>query len=100
MANANAMTTPTLTSLASKSASGTEQGLVLGLTQSMSSLARIVGPLLGGYLVTSATAPQHIDDYSIRLTFWTAGAISLFAFFLSVYFARRTWLKASAPSGA
>ncbi|MEJ7618981.1 MAG: hypothetical protein WKF30_18845 [Pyrinomonadaceae bacterium] len=43
---------------------------------------------MGGYLMTSDTAPQHIDDHSIRLTFWTAGAITLIAFFLAVHFAR------------
>lgn len=87
-AGANAMTTPTLTSLASKSAGAGEQGLILGLTQSTSSLARAVGPLLGGYLIYSAVSPRHIDDNSIRATFWTASAITLVAFLLALYYAR------------
>src|SRR6059058_325789 len=40
----NALMAPSLTSLASKSASAAEQGGVLGVTQSVASLARAVGP--------------------------------------------------------
>src|SRR5258708_3090236 len=40
----NALTAPSLTSLASKSASAAEQGSVLGVTQSVASVARAVGP--------------------------------------------------------
>lgn len=90
LANGNAMTTPTLTSLSSKSAAGHEQGLVLGLTQSLSSLARIIGPVLGGYLVAAnATAAQRVNDASIRLTFWVASVITFVAFLLAIYSSRR-----------
>ncbi|MBI1813350.1 MAG: MFS transporter [Deltaproteobacteria bacterium] len=41
---------PTLSSLISKVSSAAEQGGVLGLSQSMGSLARILGPLWGGLL--------------------------------------------------
>jgi DHA1 family tetracycline resistance protein-like MFS transporter len=87
-AGGNAMTTPTLTSLASKTVGPSEQGGVLGLTQSFSSLARIIGPLVGGYLITNAAAPQHMDDHSLRVTFWTASAITFVALLLALYFAR------------
>jgi DHA1 family tetracycline resistance protein-like MFS transporter len=88
-ANANAMTNPTLTSLASKSVGPSEQGLALGLTQSSASAARVVGPLLGGYLIQSMSDPHsHLTDHSVRLTFWTASGICLIAFILSLYLAR------------
>jgi DHA1 family tetracycline resistance protein-like MFS transporter len=41
---------PALNSLISRCAGGSEQGQVLGVTQSVGSLARIVGPPLAGYL--------------------------------------------------
>jgi MFS family permease len=41
---------PSLTSLLSRSADAAEQGAVLGVAQSLSSLARIVGPVWGGVL--------------------------------------------------
>lgn len=40
---------PILLSLISQVASETEQGMVLGLNQSLSSLARVLGPLWGGF---------------------------------------------------
>src|SRR5919112_4957862 len=53
----NSLATPSLSSLASKTVGPAEQGGVLGATQSAASLARAVGPYLGGVLVYSATAP-------------------------------------------
>jgi hypothetical protein len=34
------------------------------------------------------TAPQHMDDHSLRVTFWTASAITFIALLLALYFAR------------
>ncbi len=42
---------PTLTSLLSQKAAPSEQGIVLGLSQSLSSIAQIVAPPLGGWLI-------------------------------------------------
>lgn len=42
---------PTLTSLITKAAGAEEQGVVLGLTQSLTSVAQITAPLLAGYLI-------------------------------------------------
>jgi DHA1 family tetracycline resistance protein-like MFS transporter len=90
LANGNAMATPSLQSLASKTAGEREQGTVLGLTQSAASLARVVGPLVGGWLVYSATAPAPpgVDAASVRVTFWTAGAVTLAALALAVRLSR------------
>jgi DHA1 family tetracycline resistance protein-like MFS transporter len=85
-ANGNAMTTPTLTSLASKAAGTHEQGEVLGVMQSGASLARIVGPLVGTFLIEGAG--REVTNHSILVTFWTAGGITLAALLLSVFLAR------------
>jgi MFS family permease len=42
---------PTLTSLITQATPREEQGVVLGLTQSLNSLALIIAPPLGGYLI-------------------------------------------------
>jgi DHA1 family tetracycline resistance protein-like MFS transporter len=87
-ANGNGMATPSLTTLASKSVSESEQGSVFGVTQAAASLARTIGPLIGGFLIYAAASPEHIDDHSLRITFWTASAITFAALVVSIYFAR------------
>jgi MFS transporter, DHA1 family, tetracycline resistance protein len=42
---------PTLTSLVSRRANASEQGVVLGLSQSLSSIAQVTAPPLGGWLI-------------------------------------------------
>jgi MFS transporter, DHA1 family, tetracycline resistance protein len=91
----NSLATPALTGLASKSVGRGEQGGVLGVTQSVASLARTVGPLISSALIYSGLVtigadklPHNMSDHSLRLTFWTAAAIMLTAFLLSVYFTR------------
>jgi DHA1 family tetracycline resistance protein-like MFS transporter len=91
----NALGTPSLQTLASRSVGRGEQGGVLGVTQSASSLARTVGPLVAALLIHSAIATYGADgrlhkmsDHSLRVTFWTAAAIMLLAFLLAAYFAR------------
>ena len=91
----NALAAPSLTSLASKSATAGEQGSVLGVMQSVASLARAVGPSVAAVIIYSAVAhigydlkPQNMSDASILRTFWTAAAIQFVAFLLAVYFAR------------
>ena len=90
-----ALSGPSLSSLASKSAGAGEQGGVLGAMQSVASLARAVGPALAAFLIYSAAAhggfggrPQNMSDSSIFRTFWIAAAIQFAAFLISVYFAR------------
>ncbi|MDQ2747296.1 MAG: hypothetical protein M3T96_08560, partial [Acidobacteriota bacterium] len=59
-------------------------------------LARAIGPALSAFLLYSATAPNNIDDYTLYRTFWTAAAIMLVAFFISLYFAKISAGKAAA----
>lgn len=91
----NALMAPSLSSLASKSASAKEQGTVLGVTQSVASLARAVGPAIAAFAIYSVVAyvgfdrhVHHMSDVSILRTFWTAATIQFLAFLLAVYFAR------------
>ena len=91
----NALMAPSLTSLASKSASAAEQGGVLGVTQSVASLARAAGPSLAAFLIYSVILhagldgrSQNMSDSSILRTFWTAASIQFSAFLIAVYFAR------------
>lgn len=88
LAIGNSLAMPALTSLASKSAADAEQGSILGITQSSASLARALGPILGAFLIYNAAAPQQMDDRTLLVTFWTAAAITLAAFLLSIYLAR------------
>jgi DHA1 family tetracycline resistance protein-like MFS transporter len=91
----NGLATPSLNALASKSAGAGEQGGVLGVTQSVASLARAVGPLISAALIYSATAnmghdgkPHNMSDQSVAANFWVAAALMLLAFLLAAYFAR------------
>jgi multidrug resistance protein len=90
-----ALSAPSLSSLASKSAGASEQGGVLGVMQSVASLARAVGPSLAAVLIHSAVAhvgydgvAQKMSDTSILRTFWTAAVIQFAGFLITVCFAR------------
>ena len=82
----NALASPGLTSLASKTADEHDQGRALGIMQSAASLARAIGPIIGGFLLNNAF--NAIDDFTLYRTFWTASAIMFVAFLVAVYFAR------------
>jgi DHA1 family tetracycline resistance protein-like MFS transporter len=84
----NSLSSPALTSIASKEAHDEAQGKILGILQSAASLARAIGPALSAFLLYSATAPDNISDYTLYLTFWTASAIMLVAFLMAIYFAK------------
>jgi multidrug resistance protein len=91
----NSLATPALTSLASKSVGAGEQGSVLGVTQSVASLARAVGPFLAAVLINSSVAhrgadgvPHYMSDRSLFVTFWTGAAIMFVAFLIAFYFSR------------
>jgi MFS transporter, DHA1 family, tetracycline resistance protein len=103
----NSLSTPALTSLASKSAGEAEQGSVMGVLQSVGSLARAVGPSIAAVLIYSAvTFPSavgtlhHMSDRSIRITFWTGSFIMFLAFLLAVYFSRVHAREYAEPSVA
>ncbi|HWO00679.1 MAG TPA: MFS transporter [Blastocatellia bacterium] len=77
----NSLMTPTLNALASKSVSAAWQGRVLGVLASVASLARIIGPVLGGWLLSrDSEASAHYG----RTPYWTSAAIMLIAFLLAL----------------
>ena len=80
------MASPSITSLASKVAKENEQGKSLGVLQSAASLARAIGPAIGGVLLNNQF--DHVDSMTIQRTFWTASAIMIIAVFIAVYFAK------------
>ena len=102
----NSLATPALTSLASKSVGAAEQGVVLGVTQSVASLARAVGPFLAALLINSSVAhmgadgiPHYMSDRSLFVTFWSAAAIMLIAFFLAFYYSTSLGRRSTLQTG-
>lgn len=79
----NAFASPSLTSLASKISAEEKQGISLGVMQSGASLARAVGPMIGGFLLNNAV--NKIDDVTVTRTFWAASAIMLAALLTAIY---------------
>lgn len=79
----NAMASPALTSLASTITAEDKQGSTLGVMQSGASLARAVGPIIGGILLNNQF--NELDEATIFRTFWAAAAIMLIAFLIASY---------------
>jgi MFS family permease len=66
---------PTLTSLLSRSADPSEQGVVLGLAQSLTSLALVLAPPLGGWLIGVGHLSLWAFVAAVAATLgWFAGA--------------------------
>jgi DHA1 family tetracycline resistance protein-like MFS transporter len=72
------LNTPTLTSLVSLAAEGSQQGGVLGVSRSISTLGRIVGPLWGGWMYGA---------FGMDWTYWSAAILLLF----SIWVGRTLW---------
>lgn len=79
----NALASPSLTSLVSKSSRDDDQGASLGIMQSGASLARAVGPMIGGVLLNNAF--DRVDEMTIYRTFWTASGIMVIALAASLF---------------
>lgn len=86
LAIGNSMASPALTSIASKISDDAEQGKSLGVMQSGASLARAIGPAVGGVLLNNSF--NKVDDFTIQRTFWTAAGIMIVAILAAIYFAR------------
>ncbi len=73
----NSLVTPMLSGLASKSIDPKSQGMMLGLMQSTASLGRMLGPIVGGFLLNyDYHHPQH--SYGIT-PYWAGALLMLFA---------------------
>lgn len=71
----NGLSNPSILGSISLLTDSTEQGAALGVTQSMASLGRIIGPALGGFLYGSV---------SITAPFWTSGALAFLCLLLVI----------------
>ena len=88
--------TPALNSLASKNAAAHQQGRAMGVMQSGASLARALGPTIGGVLLNNSL--NKVDRFSVFRTYWTAAAIMFVAFLAALWFART--VRARIPGDA
>lgn len=79
----HSLSAPTLNGLASKSASGAHQGAVFGAMQSVASLARIIGPSIGGWLLDQDTKRQMI--HFGKTPFWAGSAVMILALVLALW---------------
>ncbi len=84
LAIANGLVTPTLNGLASQMIDRSWQGRALGLMQSAGSAGRLVGPLLGGWLLMF-DLNRPLAHYA-RTPFFVSAAILLVAFALALGF--------------
>lgn len=91
LAFGNSLASPSLISMVSKISHEHEQGKALGIMQSGASLARAIGPTIGGILLNNSV--NSIDKFTIFRTFWTASGIMFVAFLAAIYFARLVRLK-------
>lgn len=82
----NAFATPALNSLASKNAAVHQQGRAMGVMQSGASLARALGPTIGGILLNNSV--NKVDRFTVFRTYWTAAAIMFTAFLAAIWFVR------------
>ena len=55
--------------------------------QSGASLARAIGPTIGGILLNNSL--NKVDRFTVFRTYWTASAIMLIAFVAAIYVAKR-----------
>jgi DHA1 family tetracycline resistance protein-like MFS transporter len=91
----NAFATPALNSLASKNAPAHQQGRAMGVMQSGASLARAIGPTIGGILLNNMM--NKVDRFTVFRTYWTASAI-MFVAFLAAFWVAKT-LRGTAGDG-
>ena len=78
----HALSTAPLNGLASKAAGPAAQGRVLGAMQSASSFARIIGPVLGGWMLNQDLL--RMEAHYGRAPYWTGGVLMLVACGLAV----------------
>jgi MFS transporter, DHA1 family, tetracycline resistance protein len=81
---------PTLTSLITQHADRSEQGVVLGLNQSLSSVSQIASSLLAGVLIES----NLLAGWA-----WTAAAVALIGLVLCKWGSGRAQLPVAQPAG-
>jgi MFS family permease len=96
LAVGNSLSQPTVNAIASKGASATLQGRVLGLVQSSGSLGRVFGPIIAGYLLSGDHARPTLQ-YG-NTPFAAGGILTALAFGLATTLRRSEPLKAATPT--
>jgi len=86
LAFGNSLASPSLTSVASKITHEHHQGSALGIMASGASLARAIGPTIGGLLLNNSV--NQMDHSTIYRTFVTSSAIMLVACLIAIYAVR------------
>lgn len=84
----NSLLMPTLSAISSRSAEAAWQGRALGVMQSMGSLARWIGPLIGGYLLMLDL--HSSKEFYARTPFLAAAGFLAIAFVLSLRLPRNS----------
>ncbi|MDB4967700.1 MAG: major facilitator superfamily 1 [Myxococcales bacterium] len=87
-ATGNGLNTPSLSSLISRAASGDHQGGVLGVSQAMGALARVVGPLIGTWTL----------HYGMTFPYLTGGVTMIVACLFASAFVRQPPEPAPVPA--
>jgi DHA1 family tetracycline resistance protein-like MFS transporter len=82
LAVGNSLSQPTINAIASKGATSSLQGRVLGSLQSSGSLGRVFGPVIGGLLLTKDHFRPHLQ-YG-NSPFVVGGLVMAIAFFLAL----------------
>jgi MFS family permease len=96
LAVGNSLAQPTLMAMASRLATATAQGRVIGTVQSGGSLGRVVGPAAGGFMLgRDRTGPALAYG---NTPFLIGGIIMGIAFLLSLTFRRSAVSEAPAPA--
>lgn len=80
----NSISSPALTSLASKNADEDEQGKALGVMQSAASLARAISPTITGILLNNAN--DQVDFFTLKRNYWVAAAVMFITVLVAVYY--------------
>jgi len=83
---------PSIQAVVSKSADPRTQGVTMGAMQSISSLAAVIGPLLGNLLLAQV-ADLPPGDVRLGVNFFLCAALNLFAFILA-------WRRLAQPIAA
>jgi DHA1 family tetracycline resistance protein-like MFS transporter len=87
IAAGNSLLSPTLSGIASRNVDAEWQGRALGILQSAGSLARWIGPVLGGWLLTF-DLDKNIAAYA-QTPFWAASGLLLLTFLLCLRLPRK-----------
>jgi len=96
LAVGNSLAQPTLMAMASRLATATAQGRVIGTVQSAGSLGRVVGPATGGFMLGRDRSGPALA-YG-NTPFMIGGIIMGIAFLLSLTFRRSPVSEAPAPA--